>query len=129
VFEGLRGRYSKDRPTTSDFLHNFYKKKLAGLGGKLVSEKWSSKKIGPCRRRLPPLGTLNVVRCVVEDFRKDLPHNEVPNPDSATRLAIAFYARLPTPGGQGAEDEFKELQAHRAQRLGRNGGFWTHAEQ
>ncbi len=123
VFEGLRASIRKDRPTTMrDFLHNFYNYDV--LGGKLVSERvvednWNVA-VGASA-----IGTLKCVDAWIEDFRKDLPHNEVPTlilhgdadrilpPDATSRRQAKMIK----------ECKFIELKD------GPHGVLWTHAEQ
>src|SRR5476649_150412 len=76
VFDGIRAGLRADRPATlMEFLKNFYS--LDGDGGKLVSERvvqanWTVA-IGAS-----PIGTLACVDAWIEDFRKDLPRNDIP---------------------------------------------------
>src|SRR5476649_1069047 len=76
VFDGIRAGLRADRPATlMVFLKNFYS--LDGADGKLVSERvvqanWTVA-IGAS-----PIGTLACVDAWIEDFRKDLPRNDIP---------------------------------------------------
>ena len=76
VFDGVRAGLRADRPATlMAFLKNFYS--VGGEDGKRVSERvmeanWTVA-IGAS-----PIGTLACVDAWVEDFRKDLPRNDVP---------------------------------------------------
>jgi pimeloyl-ACP methyl ester carboxylesterase len=76
VFSATRAGVKADRPVAlMDFLKNFYS--VGGADGKLVSERviqanWTVA-IGAS-----PIGTLACIDAWIEDFRKDLPKNDVP---------------------------------------------------
>ena len=76
VFNETRAAIKADRPAMlMEFLKNFYS--VAGADGKLVSERvikanWTVG-IGAS-----PIGTLACVDSWIEDFRKDIPRNDVP---------------------------------------------------
>jgi non-heme chloroperoxidase len=76
VFEGIRAGIKADRPVAMmEFLKNFYS--ADGADGKLVSERvmqanWTVA-IGAS-----PIGTLACVDAWIEDFRNDIPRNDVP---------------------------------------------------
>jgi non-heme chloroperoxidase len=76
VFSETRAGIKADRPATlMEFLKNFYS--VGGADGKLVSERvieanWTVA-IGAS-----PIGTLACVDAWIEDFRKDIPRNDVP---------------------------------------------------
>jgi non-heme chloroperoxidase len=76
VFEDTRAGIRADRPVAMmEFLKNFYS--VGGADGKLVSERviqanWTVA-IGAS-----PIGTLACVDAWLEDFRKDIPRNDVP---------------------------------------------------
>jgi len=76
VFSATRAGIKADRPVAlMDFLKNFYS--VGGADGKLVSERviqanWTVA-IGAS-----PIGTLACIDAWIEDFRKDLPKNDVP---------------------------------------------------
>src|SRR6478752_4232189 len=76
VFDGIRAGIKADRPVAlMEFLKNFYS--VGGADGKLVSERviqanWTVA-IGAS-----PIGTLACVDAWIEDFRKDIPRNDVP---------------------------------------------------
>ena len=76
VFATIRAGITADRPVTlMEFLKNFYS--VGGADGKRVSERvieanWTVA-IGAS-----PLATLACVDAWIEDFRKDIPHNDVP---------------------------------------------------
>jgi non-heme chloroperoxidase len=76
VFDGIRAGIKADRPVAMmEFLKNFYS--ADGADGKRVSERvmqanWTVA-IGAS-----PIGTLACVDAWIEDFRKDIPRNDVP---------------------------------------------------
>lgn len=123
VFEGIRTAIRKDRPAfLLDFLHNFYNYDVTG--GKLVSDRvlednWN---VGVAAS---PIGTLACVDCWIEDFRKDLAHNNLPTlilhgdadrilpPDATSRRQVTLLANA----------RLVELSG------GPHGVLWTHAEQ
>ncbi|MEO7794498.1 MAG: alpha/beta hydrolase [Thermoanaerobaculia bacterium] len=123
VFEGIRAAIRKDRPAfLLDFLHNFYNYDLTG--GKLVSDRvvednWN------VAAGASPIGTLACVDAWIEDFRKDLPHNNLPTlllhgdadrilpPDATSRRQAKLLSNV----------RFVELPG------GPHGVLWTHAEQ
>jgi non-heme chloroperoxidase len=76
VFSEIRAAIKADRPSAlMAFLKNFYS--VGGTDGKLVSERvieanWTVA-IGAS-----PIGTLACVDAWIEDFRKDIPRNDVP---------------------------------------------------
>jgi non-heme chloroperoxidase len=121
VFEGIKTAIRADRPAfLLDFLHNFYNYDVTG--GKLVSERvvednWN---VGA---GASAIGTLACVDAWIEDFRKDIPHNDVPTlilhgdadrilPPDATSMRQAKMIK-------GAK--FVELPG------GPHGVLWTHA--
>jgi non-heme chloroperoxidase len=76
VFDGLRAGLKADRPVTlMEFLKNFYS--VGGIDGKRVSERvieanWT---VGV---GASPIATLACVDAWIEDFRKDIPRNDLP---------------------------------------------------
>jgi pimeloyl-ACP methyl ester carboxylesterase len=123
VFAGIRAAIRKDRPAfLLEFLHNFYNYDVTG--GKLVSDRviednWN---VGV---GASPIGTLACVDGWIEDFRKDLAHNNLPTlilhgdadrilpPDATSRRQVTLLANarlVELPGGP-------------------HGVLWTHAEQ
>jgi non-heme chloroperoxidase len=76
VFDGVRAGIKADRSVALfDFLRNFYS--VGGADGKLVSERviqanWA------VAMGASPIGTLACVDAWIEDFRKDIDHNDVP---------------------------------------------------
>jgi non-heme chloroperoxidase len=123
VFEGIRTAIRKDRPAfLMEFLHNFYNYDVTG--GKQVSERvlednWN------VAAGASPIGTLACVDAWIEDFRQDLPHNNLPTlvlhgdadrilpPDATSRRQAKLLANA----------RFVELAG------GPHGVLWTHAEQ
>ena len=76
VFDGIRAGIKTDRPATlMEFLKNFYG--VGGTDGELVSERvieanWTVA-VGAS-----PIATLTCVDAWIEDFRRDIPRNDVP---------------------------------------------------
>jgi non-heme chloroperoxidase len=123
VFEGIQAAIRADRPAfLKAFLRNFYS--WDTLGGKLVSEEvveanWTVG-IGAS-----PAGTLACVKTWIEDFRKDLPRNDVPTlilhgdddrilpPDATSRRQATMIKNV----------TYVELKG------GPHGVLWTHAEE
>jgi len=123
VFNGIKAAIKADRPAfVLDFLHNFYNYDV--LGGKLVSERvvednWNVA-VGASAT-----GTLACVDGWIEDFRKDISHNDVPTlllhgdadrilpPDATSRRQAKMIKDV----------KFVELKD------GPHGVLWTHAEQ
>ena len=76
MFDGIRAGLRADRPATlMEFLKNFYS--VGGADGKRVSERvieanWTVA-IGAS-----PIGTVACVDAWIEDFRKDIPRNDLP---------------------------------------------------
>ena len=123
VFDGIKAAIKADRAAfLVDFLHNFYNYDVTG--GKLVSDRviednW---KVGVSAS---PIGLLACVDAWIEDFRKDIPRNDVPTlilhgdadrilPPDATSRRLAKMIK-------GAK--FVELSG------GPHGVLWTHADQ
>lgn len=123
VFDGIKGELQKDRPAfLMEFLKNFYNWDVHG--GKLVSDRvlhdnWN---VGAAA------GAGAALACVdtwIEDFRKDIPKNDVPTlilhgdadrilpPDATSRRQAKLI--------KGAK--FVELKG------GPHGVLWTHADQ
>jgi pimeloyl-ACP methyl ester carboxylesterase len=122
VFVGIKAAIRADRPTLLlDFLHNFYNYDVTG--GKLVSERvvednWN------VAAGASAIGTLTCVDAWIEDFRKDIPHNDVPTlilhgdadrilpPDATSRRQAKMIKNV----------KFVELPG------GPHGVLWTHAD-
>ncbi len=123
VFAGIKAGIRADRPAfLLDFLHNFYNYDVTG--GKLVSERvlednWN------VAAGASAIGTLACVDAWIEDFRKDIPHNDVPTlilhgdadrilpPDATSRRQAKMIKNV----------ELVELPG------GPHGVLWTHADQ
>jgi pimeloyl-ACP methyl ester carboxylesterase len=123
VFEGIKSSIKADRPAyLVDFLHNFYNYDVTG--GKLVSEhvlrdNWN---VGA---GASAIGLLTCVDAWLEDFRQDIPRNDVPTlilhgdadrilpPDASSRRQAKMIKKV----------KFVELPG------GPHGVPWTHAEQ
>ena len=123
VFESVRAGIRKDRPAAMlDFLHNFYNYDV--LGGKLVSqhvveENWNVA-VGASA-----IGTLKSVDAWLEDFRNDLPRNDVP-----TLILHGDSDRILPPDAT-SRRQAKMLKDCRLVELkeGPHGVLWTHAAQ
>jgi len=123
VFDGIKAAILADRPAfLMEFLRNFYNYDVTG--GKLVSERvlednWNVA-VGASA-----IGTLKCVDCWIEDFRKDIPKNDVPTlilhgdadrilpPDATSRRQAEMIKNV----------TFVELPG------GPHGVLWTHADQ
>jgi pimeloyl-ACP methyl ester carboxylesterase len=123
VFEGIKAAIQKDRPAfLFEFLHNFYNYDVTG--GKLVSDRvvednWN------VAAGASPIGTLACVDAWIEDFRQDIPRNDVPTlllhgdadrilpPDATSRRQAKMIKNV----------KFVELAG------GPHGVLWTHADQ
>jgi pimeloyl-ACP methyl ester carboxylesterase len=123
VFDGIKAAILADRPAfLMEFLRNFYNYDVTG--GKLVSERvlednWNVA-VGASA-----IGTLKCVDCWIEDFRKDIPKNDVPTlilhgdadrilpPDATSRRQAKMIKNV----------TFVELPG------GPHGVLWTHADQ
>jgi non-heme chloroperoxidase len=122
VFEGIKAAIRADRPAfLFQFLHNFYNYDVTG--GKLVSDRvvednWNVA-VGASA-----IGTVMCVDAWIEDFRKDIPHNDVPTlilhgdadrilpPDATSRRQARMIKNV----------TFVELPG------GPHGVLWTHAD-
>jgi non-heme chloroperoxidase len=123
VFDGIRAAIKADRPAfLLEFLKNFYNYDVTG--GKLVSERvlednWN------VAAGASATGTLACVNAWIEDFRKDIPRNDVPTlilhgdadrilpPDATSRRQAKMIKDV----------KFVELKE------GSHGVLWTHAQQ
>ncbi len=123
VFDGIKAAIKADRPAyLYDFLRNFYNYDVTG--GKLVSE-WVLKDNWNVAAGASATGTLACVDAWIEDFRKDIPRNNVPTlilhgdadrilpPDATSRRQAKMIKDV----------KFVELKG------GPHGVLWTHAEQ
>src|SRR5450631_2106047 len=123
VFDGIKSAIKADRPALlMEFLRNFYNFDVTG--GKLVSERvidanWAVG-IGAS-----PIGTIACVVSWIEDFRKDIPRNDVPTmiihgdddrilpPDATSRRQAKMIKDV----------KYVEIKG------GSHGIAWTHAEE
>ena len=122
VFEGIKAAIRADRPAfLMEFLRNFYNYDVTG--GKLVSERvlednWN---VGV---GASAIATVACVDCWIEDFRKNIPKNNVPTlilhgdadrilpPDATSRRQAKMIKNV----------KFVELPG------GSHGVLWTHAD-
>jgi pimeloyl-ACP methyl ester carboxylesterase len=123
VFEGIKSAIKKDRPAfLIEFLKNFYNYDVTG--GKLVSERVLDDNFNVATSA-SAIGTLACVDAWLEDFRKDIPRNDVPTlilhgdadrilpPDATSRRQARMIKNC----------KFVELKD------GPHGVLWTHAQQ
>ena len=122
VFDGIKSAIKADRPAfLIEFLHNFYNYDVTG--GKLVSERvvednWRV----ACGASA--IGTLKCVDAWIEDFRKDIPRNDVPT------LILHGDADRILPADATSRRQAKEIKDVRFVELkgGPHGVLWTHAD-
>jgi pimeloyl-ACP methyl ester carboxylesterase len=122
VFTGIKAAIRADRPAfLLDFLHNFYNYDVTG--GKLVSERvvadnWN---VGV---GASATGVLNCVDAWIEDFRKDIPRNDVPT------LILHGDADRILPPDATSRRQAKMIKGVKFVELpgGPHGVLWTHAE-
>jgi non-heme chloroperoxidase len=123
VFDDIKAALRNDRPAfLMEFLKNFYNYDVTG--GKLVSDRvlednWN------VAAGASAIGTVACVDCWIEDFRKDIPKNDVPTlllhgdadrilpPDATSRRQAKMIKNI----------TFVELPG------GPHGVLWTHADQ
>jgi non-heme chloroperoxidase len=123
VFTGLKDALRRDRPAfLLQFLHNFYNWDV--LGGKLVSERvvednWN------VAAGASAIGALACIDAWLEDFRRDIPKNDVPTlilhgdsdrilpPDVTSRRQAKLLKKV----------KFTELAG------APHGALWTHSEE
>ena len=123
VFDDIKAAIRADRPAfLLEFLKNFYNYDVTG--GKLVSDRvlednWN------VAAGASAIGTVACVDCWIEDFRKDIPKNDVPTlllhgdadrilpPDATSRRQAKMIRNI----------RFVELPG------GPHGVLWTHADQ
>jgi non-heme chloroperoxidase len=123
VFKATKDALRRDRPALLlQFLHDFYNWDV--LGGKLVSERvvednWN------VAAGASPIGALACVDAWLEDFRRDIPKNDVPTlilhgdsdrilpPDATSRRQAKLLKKV----------KFVELAG------GPHGVLWTHSEE
>ena len=123
VFEGIRKAIKADRPAfLMDFLRNFYNYDVTG--GKLVSERvlednWN------VAAGASAIGTLACVDAWIEDFRTDIPHNDVPT------LILHGDADRILPPDATSRRQARMMKDAKSVELpgGPHGVLWTHADQ
>ena len=123
VFEGIKAAIRADRPAfLMEFLKNFYNYDVTG--GKLVSERvlednWN---VGV---GASAVGTVACVDCWIEDFRKNLPKNNVPT------LILHGDADRILPPDATSRRQVKMIKHAKLVELpgGSHGVLWTHADQ
>jgi non-heme chloroperoxidase len=123
VFAGIRAGIKADRPAfLMEFLKNFYS--VGGVDGKRVSDRvieanWTVA-IGAS-----PIGTLTCVDAWIEDFRRDIAHNDLPtmiiHGDDDRILPAEVTSRPQAKLISGAK--YIEIKG------GSHGLTWTHAEE
>src|SRR6185436_949984 len=122
VFAGIKAAIRADRPAfLLDFLHNFYNYDVTGgtlVSDRVIEDNWNVA-VGASA-----IGTVTCVDAWVEDFRKDIPHNDVPTlilhgdadrilpPDATSRKQAKMIKNC----------KFVELPG------GPHGVLWTHAD-
>lgn len=122
VFEDIKAAIRKDRPAfLMEFLKNFYNYDVTG--GKLVSERvlednWNVA-VGASA-----IGTVACVDCWIEDFRKNLPKNNVPT------LILHGDADRILPPDATSRRQAKLVKNVKLVELagGPHGVLWTHAD-
>jgi non-heme chloroperoxidase len=123
VFDGIRAGLKADRPATlMEFLKNFYS--VGGEDGKRVSQhvieaNWAVG-IGAS-----PIGTVACVDAWIEDFRKDIPRNDVP-----TLIIHGDDDRI-LPADATSRRQVKLTKGAKVIEIkgGSHGIPWTHAEE
>jgi non-heme chloroperoxidase len=123
VFKSIKDAIRSDRPAfLLQFLHNFYNWDV--LGGKRVSERvvednWN------VATGASAIGALNCVDSWIEDFRRDLPKNDVP-----TLILHGDSDRI-LPADATSRRQAKLLQKVRFIELagGPHGVLWTHSDE
>lgn len=123
VFAGIKASIKADRPAyLIEFLRNFYN--YDKTGGKLVSERVLEDNFNVATGA-SAIGTAACVDAWIEDFRKDLPRNDVPT------LILHGDADRILPPDATARRQAKMLKNVKLIELkdGPHGVLWTHAEQ
>ena len=123
VFDDIKGAIRADRPAfLMEFLKNFYNYDVTG--GTLVSERvlednWN------VAVSASAIGTVACVDCWIEDFRQDIPKNDVP-----TLLLHGDADRILPPAAT-SRRQAKMIKNVRYVELpgGPHGVLWTHADQ
>ena len=122
VFEDIKAALRRDRPAfLMEFLRNFYNYDVTG--GKLVSERvlednWN------VAVSASALGTTACVDCWIEDFRKNIPKNNVPT------LILHGDADRILPPDATSRRQAKMIKSVKFVELpgGPHGVLWTHAD-
>lgn len=123
VFNGIRTAIKADRPAfLIEFLRNFYSYDVTG--GKLVSERVLEDNFNVAAGA-SAIGTLACVDAWIEDFRNDIPLNDVP-----TLILHGDDDRILPPDAT-ARRQAKMIKNVRYVELkgGPHGVLWTHAEE
>ncbi len=123
VFDGIKAAIRADRPAfLLEFLHNFYNYDVNG--GKLVSERVVEDNFNVAAGA-SAIGTLACVDAWIEDFRNDLPRNDVPT------LILHGDADRVLPPDATSRRQVKLIKQARLVELkdGPHGVIWTHADQ
>ena len=123
VFAGIKAAIRADRPAfLLEFLRNFYNYDVTG--GKLVSERvlednWN---VGV---GASAIGTVSCVDAWIEDFRQDIPHNDVPT------LILHGDADRILPPDATSRRQAKMIKNAKLVELpgGPHGVLWTHGDQ
>lgn len=123
VFAGIKAAIAADRPAfLIDFLRNFYNFDVTG--GKLVSERVLEDNFN-VGTGASAIGTLACVDAWIEDFREDLPRNDVPT------LILHGDADRILPPDATSRRQAKMIKGAKLVELpgGPHGVLWTHASQ
>lgn len=123
VFAGIKAAIAADRPAfLIDFLRNFYNFDVTG--GKLVSERVLEDNFNVATGA-SAIGTLACVDAWIEDFREDLPRNDVPT------LILHGDADRILPPDATSRRQAKMIKGAKLVELpgGPHGVLWTHASQ
>jgi non-heme chloroperoxidase len=123
VFDDIKAAIRADRPAfLMEFLKNFYNYDVTG--GKLVSDRvlqdnWN------VAAGASAIGTVACVDCWIEDFRKDIPKNDVPT------LLLHGDADRILPADATSRRQAKMITNVKFVELpgGPHGVLWTHADQ
>jgi non-heme chloroperoxidase len=123
IFEGIKSAIRADRPTfLMEFLKNFYNYDVTGgtlVSDRVLDDNWNVA-VGASA-----IGTVACVDCWIEDFRGDIPKNDVP-----TLLLHGDADRILPPDAT-SRRQAKMIKDVRFVELpgGPHGVLWTHADQ
>jgi non-heme chloroperoxidase len=123
IFEGIKSAIRADRPTfLMEFLKNFYNYDVTGgtlVSDRVLEDNWNVA-VGASA-----IGTVACVDCWIEDFRGDIPKNDVP-----TLLLHGDADRILPPDAT-SRRQAKMIKDVRFVELpgGPHGVLWTHADQ